>query len=179
MKISLSVQETLIWHDMPQLFVATDLVGGLYLCLLIDDSGEMPAYIAVAISAGRLRAVRQGQMDLHTAFARPELGFWLSINDFSGENALAELLPEEKPLPEKWLPMRGEFFSTSTQRRSYTCPESFEAVKVSAVAKEAGMNPTLLRQYVAGVKHPSPEQSRRVQEALHRLARRLLEVRFV
>lgn len=179
MKIPLSVQATLIWHDMPQLFVANDPVGGLYLCLLIDDGGTMPVYLVVAVSAERLRAVQQGKMDLHSVFAHPELGFWLSINDFSGETALAELLPEQKALPEKWLPVPGEFLPQEPGAAPALAPESFEAVKVSAVAKEAGMNPTLLRQYVAGVKHPSPEQSRRVQEALHRLARRLLEVRFV
>lgn len=179
MKIPLSVQETLIWHDMPQLFVATDSVGGLYLCLLVDDSGEMPTYIAMVVSAERMRAVRQGQIDLHGAFTRPELGFWLLIKEFSGENALAELMPEESALSEKWLPAPGEYLPQEPGAAPVLAPESFEAVKVSAVAKEAGMNPTLLRQYVAGVKHPSPEQSRRVQEALHRLARRLLEVRFV
>jgi hypothetical protein len=179
MKIPLSVQETLIWHDMPQLFVANDPVGGLYLCLLTDDGEAMPVYIAVALSAERLRMMRQGQMDLHSAFARPELGFWLSIKDFSGETALAELLPEQKSLPEKWLPAPGEYLPQEPGAAPALAPESFEALKVSAVAKEAGMNPALLRQYVAGVKHPSPEQSRRVQEALHRLARRLLEVRLV
>ncbi|MCY7328274.1 MAG: hypothetical protein LH618_06990 [Saprospiraceae bacterium] len=51
--------------------------------------------------------------------------------------------------------------------------------RIGSIAKEAGMNPTLLRQYVSGVKRPSPEQARRVQDALHRLAQRLLEVRFV
>ncbi|MFN0035677.1 MAG: DUF6575 domain-containing protein [Saprospiraceae bacterium] len=179
MNIPLSVQETLIWHDVPQLFVASDPVGGLYLCLLTDDSSETPAYVAVAVSAERLRAVRQGQTDLHSAFARPELGCWLSISDFFEKNALAELLPEQKTLPENWLPTPGEYLSQVPGEASALAPESFEAVKVSAVAKEAGMNPALLRQYIAGVKRPSPEQSRRVQEALHRVARRLLELRFV
>ncbi len=179
MNIPLSVQETLIWHEIPQLFVASDPVGGFYLCLLTDDSSEKPAYIAVAVSANRLRAVQQGQMDLHSVFAHPELGFWLSIKDFSAENALAELLPEQKALPESWLPTPGEYLPQVPGEASSLAPESFEAVKVSAVAKEAGMNPALLRQNVSGVKHPSPEQSRRVQEALHRVARHLLELRFV
>ena len=76
-------------------------------------------------------------------------------------------------------PVSGEFLSQEPGEAPFIRPESFEAVKVSAVAKEAGMNPTLLRQYVSGVKRPSPEQSRRVQDALHRLARRLLDVRLI
>ena len=54
MNISLTVQETLIWHDFPQLFVAKDKIGGLQLCLAIDESAH---YISVAISAARLRTV--------------------------------------------------------------------------------------------------------------------------
>jgi hypothetical protein len=30
MKIALTVQEMLIWHDMPQLFTAKDKISGLY-----------------------------------------------------------------------------------------------------------------------------------------------------
>jgi hypothetical protein len=32
MNMSLTIQETLIWHDYPHLFVAKDKIGGLQLC---------------------------------------------------------------------------------------------------------------------------------------------------
>ena len=38
------------------------------------------------------------------------------------------------------------------------------------MAKHAGMNPTLLRQYVSGVKNPSASQAKRIEETLHQLA---------
>lgn len=179
MKISLNVQENLIWHDVPQLFVANDHVGCQYMCLLTDDSGETPVYLAVAVSSGRLQSVKSGQIDLNIIFTRPELGSWLVIRSDMDGQMLAEPLPEQVALSEAWLPTPGEYLPQEPGAAADLRPESFEAVKVSAVAKEAGMNPALLRQYVSGVKHPSPEQSRRVQDALHRLARRLLEVRFV
>lgn len=175
MKISLTVIETLIWHDTPQLFVAKDLVGGLHLCLAVDTTNELPHYITVAISQARLQLLKSGKVDLHSIFANPEMGTWFQITSFEDTQAIVEPIPELKKLPEEWLPLPGEFLPLQPLLR----PETFDALKVGAVAKEAGMNPTLLRQYLSGVKRPSPEQARRVQDALHRVAQRLLEVRFV
>ncbi len=175
MKIFLSVLETLIWHDIPQLFVAKDLVGGFHLCLAVDYTDELPHYITVAISPARLQLLKSGKIDLYSVFANPEMGTWFQITSIEDTRAVAEPVPEVKELPDEWLPAPGEFLPLQPLLR----PETFDAVKVGAVAKEAGMNPTLLRQYLSGVKRPSPEQARRVQDALHRVARRLLEVRFV
>jgi hypothetical protein len=170
--ISLTVQETLIWHDLPQLFVAKDKIGGLQLCLAIDDT---PKYISVAISVGRLQDLKLRKIDLYSAFAQPELGGWFMVNVTKTGEISAEAMPNTEKIRPDWLPVPHEFLP-------YTPlfgPETFEVVKVNAVAKEAGMNPTLLRQYLSGVKHPSREQALRVQDALHRVAKRLLEVHFV
>ena len=175
MKISVTVEETLTRHDIPQLFVAKDLVGVHYLCLAVNADGVQPHYIAVAISQVRLQQLKTGKIDLYSIFANPEMGMWFQITSFEETCAVAESIPEMETLPGEWLPEPGAFLPVQPMLR----PETFEAVKVVAVAKEAGMNPTLLRQYLSGVKRPSPEQARRVQDALHRLARRLLEVRFV
>jgi len=175
MKIFLTVLETLIWHDIPQLFVAKDLVGGLHLCLAVEDTNEEPHYITVAISQERLQMLKSGKIDLYSVFSNPEMGTWLQITSFEDASAVAEPLPKQEKLPDEWLPAPGEFLPPQSLLR----PETFDVVKVGAVAKEAGMNPTLLRQYLSGVKRPSPEQARRVQDALHRVAQRLLEVRFV
>ena len=172
MNISLTVQETLIWHDFPQLFVAKDKIGGLQLCLAID---ETPQYISVAISPTRLHDLKLSKIDLHTVFANPELGAWFKVNLTNNEDILAEAMPFTEKIPQEWLPMPNEFLPYTPLLR----PETFEVVKVGAVAKEAGMNPTLLRQYLSGVKHPSREQALRVQDALHRVAQRLLAVQFV
>ena len=172
MKVLLTIQETLIWHDTPQLFVAKDKIGGLQLCLAVDDT---PQYISVAISTARLQDVKWGKIDLYNVFAQPELGAWFRVNMSENDTILAETMPSTENIPTEWLPMPNEFLPPSTLLK----PETFEVVKVGAVAKEAGMNPTLLRQYLSGVKHPSAEQALRVQNALHRVAQRLLEVQFV
>ena len=172
MNISLAVQETLIFHDFPQLFVAKDKIGGLQLCLAID---ETPQYISVAISITRLQDLKLSKIDLHSVFASPELGAWFRVSLTDTDEVLAEAMPSTQQIPQEWLPMPNEFLPYTPLLR----PETFEVVKVGAVAKEAGMNPTLLRQYLSGVKHPSREQALRVQDALHRVAQRLLAVQFV
>ena len=172
MNISLTIQETLIWHDYPHLFVAKDKIGGLQLCLAIDDT---PQYISVALSANRLQDLKLSKIDLHSVFAQPELGAWFRVNLTDKNEVLAQAMPSTEKIPTEWLPMPNAFLPYSTLLR----PETFEVVKVSAVAKEAGMNPTLLRQYLSGIKHPSREQALRVQDALHRVAQRLLDVQLV
>ncbi len=180
MKVHLTVQEMLIWHDAPQLFVANDPVGGLHLCLATEIAGEMSQFLVVAISPGRLRALKMGQIDLHSVFAKPELDTYFQIKSFEENHLVAETMTDFDTPPADWLPTPGEFLNLPQPgEASLLRPESFAVVKVGAVAKEAGMNATLLRQYVSGVKRPSIEQARRVQDALHRVAQRLLELRFV
>jgi len=54
--------------------------------------------------------------------------------------------------------------------------EIFDDVKVGAIAKRAGINPSLVRHYVAGTKYPSAAQAKRIENAIHDLGERLMEV---
>lgn len=173
MKTSLKVREMLLWHDTPQLFTAKDKIGGLYVCLAVEDNGGQPQFLAVAVSTNRLQELKTGKIDLYTVFASPELETWFRINDF--ENDTFTIEPFSEKIPESWLPIPGEYLPQA----ALLSPETFAVVKVGAVAKEAGMNPTLLRQYLSGAKRPSREQALRVQNALHRVAQQLLNIRLV
>jgi hypothetical protein len=177
MKVYLTVQEILIWHDEPQLFVANDSVGGVHLCIKTAD--ETPHFLVVAISRARLRALKTGQIDLNTVFAKPELNTWFEIRNYDSTTLTAEQMPEFSKPSADWLPNPNAFLTSQANETPVLLPESFAAVKVGAVAKEAGMNVALLRQYVSGVKHPSHEQALKVQDALHRVAQKLLDVRLV
>ena len=46
----------------------------------------------------------------------------------------------------------------------------------SAVSRLTGMNPSLISQYVNGNKIPGPKQTRKIEHALHKLGRELLEI---
>lgn len=51
-------------------------------------------------------------------------------------------------------------------------------LNVSAIAEKAKMNTSLLRQYKTGKKTASPEQAKKIEEAMHELGRELLAVHF-
>ena len=52
----------------------------------------------------------------------------------------------------------------------YSLFGQFDFLNISKIAKYAGIHPGLLRQYASGVKHPSLNQAKKIEETLHRLA---------
>jgi hypothetical protein len=46
-------------------------------------------------------------------------------------------------------------------------------LKISKIAELAGINPSLVRQYASGIKNPSIEQTKRIEVAVHSLAKQL------
>jgi hypothetical protein len=111
MKISLKVREMLLWHDTPQLFTAKDKIGGLYVCLAVEENGGQSQFLAVAVSTNRLQELKTGKIDLYTVFAFPELETWFRISDF--ENDTFTIEPFSEKIPESWLPMEEILFSAS------------------------------------------------------------------
>ncbi|WP_372474318.1 type II toxin-antitoxin system HicB family antitoxin [Capnocytophaga sp. ARDL2] len=51
-------------------------------------------------------------------------------------------------------------------------------VKISSVAKKAGLNESLVRQYKNGIATASQEQAYKIQNAIHQLGKELLAVQF-
>lgn len=56
--------------------------------------------------------------------------------------------------------------------------DTFTQLKVSAVALRAGINPSLLRQYRAGLKTPSKKQLAKLQAGLHAIAKEMIKARI-
>ncbi|WP_051349914.1 helix-turn-helix transcriptional regulator [Dyadobacter alkalitolerans] len=54
--------------------------------------------------------------------------------------------------------------------------ELFDDIKVGGLAKRAGLNPSLVRHYVAGTKFPSEQQAKKLEDAIHDLGEKLKEV---
>lgn len=55
--------------------------------------------------------------------------------------------------------------------------EQKDYLNVSAIATKAGINPGLMRQYVAGFKHPSLERAKAIQGVINGLGQELIEIR--
>ena len=70
----LRLVRTLVYYDVPQLFIAEDDNGVSYLCLLYDveENGELKI-IGVTVSADKLNDFIKGYIDLLTMFSSPEL----------------------------------------------------------------------------------------------------------
>src|SRR5687768_199022 len=47
--------------------------------------------------------------------------------------------------------------------------ERFSYLKISNVAEMAGINSSLLRSYVSGIKHASATQAKKIEETIHKL----------
>ena len=56
--------------------------------------------------------------------------------------------------------------------------EEYDTLNASAIAKKAGLNSSLVRQYISGHKYPSPEQVKKIEDAVHKLAEELQAVSF-
>jgi hypothetical protein len=54
--------------------------------------------------------------------------------------------------------------------------EELVALKISSIAKRAGLNESLLRQYATGKKYPSAEQVKKLEDAVHQLGAELQKV---
>ncbi|MDN3580300.1 hypothetical protein [Mucilaginibacter flavus] len=52
----------------------------------------------------------------------------------------------------------------------YALFREFDFLNISKVAKYAGIHAGLLRQYSSGVKHPSFNQAKKIEDTIHRLA---------
>jgi hypothetical protein len=57
--------------------------------------------------------------------------------------------------------------------------DAFKFLKISDVAKAAGINPSLMRQYADGIVNPSKKQTQKIEDIVHQLARKMLEVSLV
>lgn len=57
--------------------------------------------------------------------------------------------------------------------------DEYDFLNVSAIGQKAKINRSLLRQYVAGIKHPSTVQAKKVEAAVHQLAEKMNKVSLV
>ena len=54
--------------------------------------------------------------------------------------------------------------------------KEFKEIKISSLAVSAKLNPSLLRQYASGSKFPSVDQAKKIELAVHALAKKLNKV---
>jgi len=68
---------TLVFYDEPQVFEAEDAIGGHYVGVLVD--AQAGRYLVCGVAPDRLRAFRQGQLDLRTLLLdHADDGWWMA-----------------------------------------------------------------------------------------------------
>ena len=56
--------------------------------------------------------------------------------------------------------------------------EKFRFLKIATIADLAGLNQSLVRQYANGIKFPSENQAKKIQDALHRIGNDLINLQI-
>lgn len=105
-------------------------------------------------------------------------GLWGSVK--YNDNLISEQGKDLKDLEDKLKTLLQEFEDINPEKvvfeHSYdvfALFQEFDFLNVSKVAKHAAINAGLLRQYASGVKHPSLNQAKKIEDTLHRLAEQL------
>jgi hypothetical protein len=57
--------------------------------------------------------------------------------------------------------------------------DEYKFLNVSSIAALSGINPSLVRQYAKGIKHPSTAQAKKVEATIHQLAEKMNRVSLV
>lgn len=73
-----------------------------------------------------------------------------------------------------WIDAAGGEFTMVYDVQAFFAEHS--EINASAIARKAGINPSLLRQYSSGHKHPSKDQAKKIEEAVHSFAKDLLNL---
>lgn len=101
-------------------------------------------------------------------------------------NLITEIGDSIPELEEKMKALLSDFEEVNPESVQFECQfdiyalfQRFDFLKISNVAEHAGMNPSLLRQYVSGAKNPSEEQAKKIERTLHKLAQELQKVTIV
>jgi hypothetical protein len=120
----LNISQILVYYDFPEIFLAKDIVGTNYLCLLVDADETATTYISTAISQHRLSAFINGQIDLRDIYTSPEIEEWLIFNQVD-QIIVAEKW-NEPAIPEIYLPEPGFIFQKQLQGDELILNESIE-----------------------------------------------------
>lgn len=112
MKIEITINQVLIFNDVPEIFTGKDSIGTKYIFLLINIENDIPEYLAVSISEKRFISFINKKLDLRTIFQNPEINLWYKTCSFSDETVTIQIF-DEKEIREEYLPDVGFYLPFS------------------------------------------------------------------
>ena len=87
----LNISQILVYYDFPHIFIANDLVGTDYLCMLATYEEDEATFLAIQISKNKLIGFLNGSLDLRDVFENPEIKQWFTFNSIE-DNVIANTL---------------------------------------------------------------------------------------
>lgn len=123
---NLKLNRILEFYDVPQIFVAKDVVDINYLCLLYNHEDSLGyLYIGVQISSKKLELFIKGQIDLRDIYLQPEADNSL-YNISVRKNVITAELFSLTEIPGYMLPEEGYFYSIDDEDNEDLISETVE-----------------------------------------------------
>ena len=98
--IRLKFIEVIVFYEVPQVFIATDIFDTKYLCLLYPHDGESCyKYLAVRISEARLNRFKGQNVDLLSIYQEPEDNSYFNVVVQDANNIIATPLARDQIQP--------------------------------------------------------------------------------
>ena len=98
--IRLNFIEGIVFYEVPQIFIATDIFDTKYLCLLYPHDDELCyKYLAVRISEKRLNLFKGQIIDLLSIYQDPEDGCYFDVVVKDANDIIATPLPANQIQP--------------------------------------------------------------------------------
>jgi hypothetical protein len=99
---------TLYYYDGPQVFEASDGIGGQYIGVMVDPDGSQDQYLVARVEPARLRQFRSGTLDLRSLLTERGENEWFLAKTNGGLDAPLTLQPQASPLTtSSYLPEAG------------------------------------------------------------------------
>ncbi len=113
----------------------------------------------------------------YSAYAKVKIGIIATQGDTIEE--LKEMIVEATNLlfQDKNISYRIDEVSLCLNLRVFF--NHYKIINVKALSQRIGMNQTLLSQYIKGRKSPSLKQRQRILDGVHKVAKELLELKFL
>jgi len=103
------------YYDRPLLFSCKNVLGHVYVALLVDENDESEIWYYVGVSKTRFDHIRTGGIDLRTTFAEPEEGVVIQVEIGRIDNQkISVTRVSMAQVKDEFLPAPGEFLKSST-----------------------------------------------------------------
>ena len=89
---------TLDYYDGPQIFEASDAVGGHYVCVMVEPDGGQDQYLVVEVQGERLQQFRSNTLDLRSLLTERGEQEWFLAKTSGGLDAPLALQPQTTAL---------------------------------------------------------------------------------